>query len=113
MSQPSHQQQSDLLHRTLQNGLQSAQTTVGSVLSSLGLGSGSILKRGQAWEREFVGRSGELTFELQIKREKSGKLSGSYSVKTKAGQSGDRWPLTGELRPDDSFSLKGTQYSVQ
>lgn len=98
------------LGSTVNNVLENLQDTAATVLGQFGLGvPTSNLKRGQAWERDYTCKSGDLTFQLHLRRDKDGRLEGHYRVQQGNGQAGERWPLTGELHRDDTFTLAGTQ----
>ncbi|GGR92819.1 hypothetical protein [Deinococcus sedimenti] len=112
MTQSSPLSPADRLLHQLENG---AERLAGQLLSGLGLQTPApaptptALKTGQTWERDFTVTSGTLTMTLHLKRGAGGTLDGYYTVQPQGKPRSQRWPVTGQLRRDDTFALHGTQ----
>ncbi|GGN39898.1 glucosaminidase domain-containing protein [Deinococcus daejeonensis] len=69
------------------------------------------LKAGtQTWQRTFRGAANGVTFQLRIIRQPNGHLTARYQATP--GQSSG-WHLEGQLRDDNTFTLKGTQNNAE
>ncbi|WP_083524105.1 glucosaminidase domain-containing protein [Deinococcus grandis] len=69
------------------------------------------LKAGtQTWQRTFRGAANGITFQLRIIRQPNGHLTARYQATP--GQSSG-WHLEGQLRDDNTFTLKGTQNNAE
>ncbi|GAA5434992.1 CHAP domain-containing protein [Deinococcus aquaticus] len=69
------------------------------------------LKTGtQTWQRTFRGTGNGITFQLRIIRKPNGHLTARYQATP--GQ-GSGWHLEGQLRDDNTFTLKGTQNKAE
>ncbi|GAA0504294.1 hypothetical protein [Deinococcus depolymerans] len=64
----------------------------------------------QRWERTFRGAAKGVTFQLRIIRRPDGHLSARYQATPGKGSG---WHLEGQLREDNTFTLKGTENNAE
>ncbi|WP_145999391.1 glucosaminidase domain-containing protein [Deinococcus sp. UR1] len=64
----------------------------------------------QRWERTFRGAAKGVTFQLRIIRRPDGHLSARYQATPGKGSG---WHLEGQLRDDNTFTLKGTENKAE